>query len=382
MLIRNGRVYNTDKRSFENKDILVRDGMTAALGSFDDVQDEYHDILDAQGAYIIPGLVDIHTHGRAGHDFLSCTPQMLDDVARAYAAHGVTAVMPTLASAPFENMCASADMINRFIPADNAATLCGVHLEGRYLNPARKGAHKSDLIAPLDPHELERDEFRNCRALHITAAYELDSDGAFALKARELGATLGLGHTSATYAEAKLAESRGVCSYTHLFNAMPPLHHRGGGAVCAALEGNAFVELICDGIHVSEEMVRLVYRLKGNTETVLVSDSMEATDCPDGHYSIAGNPVIVKNGIALTEDGALAGSTVSLFTALLNLMRFCKIGFEEALPCATINPCREVGVDDRFGSIDVGKSADYLFVIDIHDPVITKTVIRGKICFE
>lgn len=377
MIIKNGNVYNTELRKFEKKDIYVKDGKTAALGELGEVCDA--DVIDAEGLYVIPGLVDVHTHGRAGYDFLSCPREMLSHMSASYAQSGVTAVMPTLASAPLDEMYDAARAIDGFVADDNGAQFCGVHIEGRYLNASKRGAHKADLVAVLDPDEL--DGFSGNKALHITAAFELDRDFAFAKKALSMGATVALGHTMATYAEAKEAERHGVSAYTHLYNAMPSLHHREGGAVCAAFMSDAYAELICDGIHIAPEMIALAYKNKGNDRTVLISDSMEATGCPDGEYSIAGNPAIVKDGIALTPDGALAGSTLNLFDGLKNLMKFCSITLEEALPCATVNPCREVGVDKLFGSIDVGKSADYLLLDSKTEPKIIKKIIRGK-CFE
>ena len=160
---------------------------------------------------------------------------------------------------------------------------------------------------------------------------------------------------------------------------MPTLHHRDGGAVCAALLGDAYVELICDGVHISPEMIRLAYKCKGSDKVTLVSDSMEATGCSDGDYTIAGNTVVVKDGVARTEGGALAGSTLSLFDAVKNLSEFCMIDFAKALPCATVNPAKQIGIFDRYGSIDVGKNADLIIINDIDSPKIDGLVIRGRL---
>lgn len=376
MLIRNALVFRNCSQSFEEMDIRVESGRITELGKLSAVCGE--EICDACGAPAVSGLVDVHTHGRAGYDFVSCPADALHTVAASYAECGVTSVMPAIASAPLDEMKVAAARIDAFCAERGEAYLCGVHLEGRYLNPAKKGAHAPELLAPLNADELEDEVFRMCRRLHISAAWELDADGAFAAKAREMGATLSLGHTAATYREARVAEERGVTAYTHLFNAMPPLHHRDGGAVCAALTGDCFGELICDGVHVSPEMIRLAYSSLGSKRTVLISDSMEATGCPDGEYSIAGNPAFVKNGMALTPDGALAGSTLTLDKAVENLMRFCGITLEEAIPCATENPAREIGAYDELGSIDVGKRADILLLEDTGSFKIRKIMINGE----
>ena len=375
MIIKNANVWDDTTFSFFRADLLIRDGMIAAVGNLDGATDDC--VIDAEGKPVIPGFVDVHTHGGAGHDFVAATAEDFHGMARFYASHGVTSVMPTLASAPLPEMEAAAAALTAFTPAADEADFCGVHLEGRYLNPTKKGAHAPHLLAPLNAEELDCEGFRNCRAIHITAAYELDTDGSFANAAKAIGATMGLGHTAATYAEAKAAEERGISSYTHLFNTMPPLHHRDGGTVCAALEGDRFAELICDGIHIAPEMVRLAARLKGRERLVLVSDSMEATGSCDGEYFIAGNPVVVKNGKALTPEGALAGSTLTLDVALRNLMKFTGMSLGDAVSCVTANPAKQVGVFDRIGSIAVGKQADLLILSGETEPQVETVILRG-----
>ncbi len=377
-LIINGLVYRNETRNFEELDILCKDGRIAAMGKRGSLT--CAEVIDASGYTLYPGLIDVHTHGIAGYDFTSAPSEALPKMARSYAVHGVTSVMPTLASAPYEQMLCSAQLLDSFTPADGEAEFCGVHFEGRYLNAKKKGAHAEHLLAPLDARELDNDVLKSLGAFHISAAYELDTDGSFKRAALDMGATLGLGHTNATYAQAKEAERSGITAYTHLFNAMPPLHHRDGGAVAACFEGACFAELICDGIHISPEMVRLAYRNKGAERLALISDSMEATDSPDGEYSIAGNKVIVKDGKALTLEGALAGSTLTLDRAVQNLMDFCDIPLSTAIICATEAPAKEVGVFDECGSLDIGKRADILFVPNgAKDFKIDRLMLRGSL---
>ena len=375
MLIKNAYVYRNTTRSFERMDISVKNGKIFELGDQLASDDEAY---DAGGAFLLPGLVDVHTHGRAGHDFLNADSTALGKMAIDYARHGVTTVMPTMASATWQDMLKAVEQVNAHQAMHGESELLGAHLEGRYLSAHKKGAHAEELLAPLVAEELDDHALRMCDPLHITAAYELDGDGSFSKKALSMGATLGLGHTNATYKEAVMCESRGVTSYTHLFNAMPSLHHRDGGAVCAALMGKCFGELICDGIHISPEMIKMAYSMLGCERTVLISDSMEAAGCADGEYSIAGNKAIVKNGIALTESGALAGSTLTLDEAVRNLMLFCHIPLTEAILCATQNPAKQIGAFDSRGSIDIGKRADILFVRDTATFDIEKVMINGR----
>lgn len=375
MLLKNGYVYRNETQSFEMLDVLVENGVVAQIG---EISSDGHQTVDLSGKWIVPGLIDVHTHGRAGYDFVSAPAEALHVIAADFAKHGVTSVMPAIASAPFEEMLAAADRINKYRSEKGEADLCGVHLEGRYLNVKRKGAHAEEYLSELRAEELDNSILKECKALQISAALELDRDGSFSKKAKEIGATLSLGHTDATYEEARRAEENGAVAYTHLFNAMPPLHHRDGGAICAALTGECFAELICDGIHIAPQMIRLAYGMLGAKRTVLISDSMEATGCPDGEYSIAGNPAIVSEGVARTPEGALAGSTLTLDGAVEKLMQFCNVPLTEAILCATENPARQIGIFDRRGSVDMGKRADLLVLSSPEKLEIEKIMINGE----
>lgn len=379
MIIKNLNIYSNDSRSFYQGDIRIEDGMICEIG---DIPAEGFQVVDGGGAYVVPGLIDVHTHGILGNDWCLSGEDGYGVMAKAYAKAGVTTVMPTLSSAPYEKMVEATDRLNRYAPAKGEAELCGVHWEGRYLNMGKKGAHAEELIMPLDPFELDAEPLKACNRLHISAAYELDSeDGAFAKKAKGLGATLGLAHTMASYAEAKRAEEWGISSYTHLFNAMPPLHHRDGGCIAAAFEGDRFAEIICDGIHIAPEMIRLAYRSLGIERLTLISDSLDATGLPDGNYFSSGLPVTVKDGICRIATGALAGSTITLDRAVRHLMSFCGIPLTEAILAATESPAKQVNIFDACGSIDVGKRADMLFLRSGDALDIDRVMIRGEFVF-
>ena len=376
MKIKNLYIYSNEKRAFYHADMKIQNGRIIAIGDLVHYGDDMD--LDGEGAYVVPGLVDVHTHGIAGNDWGSANDESFKKMLSEYAKHGVTSVMSTLSSAPYENMLLAAERINKFKSDEKRASIIGVHMEGRYLNAEKRGAHASELIAPLVADELDSPILRSCKRLHISAAYELDKSGEFAKKALDIGATLGLAHTMANYSEAKTAEGRGVTSYTHLFNAMPPLHHRDGGCIAAAFEGNCFAEMICDGIHIAPEMVRLAYRALGRERLCLVSDSLDATGLPDGEYFSSGLPVTVKNGICRIASGALAGSTITLDTAVRNLMKFCSIPLTEAILTATENPARQMGAFDDVGSLDVGKRADMLFLKNGDELDIKRVMIGGN----
>lgn len=343
---------------------------------FDGGSRPYDREIDAEGMLLSPGLIDVHTHGRAGYDFNFADAEQMKYMAVSYLESGVTALMPTLASATPESLKISFATIKEAASHNGGADFVGTHLEGRYLNPRKRGAHCEELLAKPDAAEIREMISEMLPHVHVSAAYELDTDGSFAKAVRDGGATLGLAHTCASYKEAKEIEARGLTSYTHLMNAMPPLHHRDGGAVCAALTGGCFCELICDGIHINPEMVRLIYRLTGSERLVLITDSMEATGCPDGEYMIAGMAVTVKDSIALTHDGALAGSTLSLFDAVKNLADFCGIPITEALMCATATPAKMMRLYDERGTLEKGKIADILF-IDVENTEIRRLIHKG-----
>lgn len=353
-LLTGGKVLLRDGSFASDCPVLWEDGTLLSFGA--GCREANADrVIDAKGMTVLPGLVDVHTHGRAGFDFNTATKEQMLNMKADYAKHGVTSVFATLASDTAEGW-------RRSIKAVQESGYEGIHFEGRYLNSGKRGAHASELLVPLDAQELEsflKDVHIPC---HISAAYELDTDGSFAACALRYGATLGLAHTMATAAQAKQALARGVTSFTHLYNAMLPLHHREGGAVAVALCGGGYGELIADGMHICPDMIALAYRCLGKDKTVLITDSMEATGCPDGDYSIAGQPVVVKDGKALTLDGALAGSTLDLWNGVKNLMRFADVPLADAVGCATRNPARMVGIDDRVGSIEAGKRADLILI--------------------
>ena len=370
--IRNARIYHTVSRGFSVGSVLVENGRITALFTEDITPPAGIPVYDAEGRRVIPGLVDVHTHGRAGGDFGTADSALMTVMAKSYLDSGVTTVMPTLASAPLSELETSIDRINT-LRAEAAASegelpnIAGTHLEGRYLNVKRRGAHAADLLVKPDPAEVEGLLCRMEGARHVSAALELD-DGDVLRRALELGATLSLGHTDADFETASELFSKGVTALTHTFNAMPPLHHRDGGVVAAGLTSDtALCEMICDGFHIAPHMVKLAYRLAGE-RLVLITDSMEATGCADGEYRIAGNPVTVKDGKARTHDGAIAGSTLSMWEAVRNLRDFAGTTLENAIYAATMAPAREIGLEGEIGSIEAGKRAD-LLVLDNGDAI-------------
>ncbi len=382
-LFSGGSVYSSEERRFEEADVLTDGVLISAIlpRSADGSRTVDAEIIDCRGKYLIPGLVDVHTHGRAGFDFTFSEMEDVERMRRSYAESGTTTLMATLASAPVGDLLRSSDIINlEREPVPGTATIAGIHLEGRYLNPLRKGAHDETLLSSPDD-ELIGKLLERMLPLpaHVSYAPELDPDGLFAKAVTERGATLGIAHTDATLEEAEKALGYGAVSFTHTFNCMRPIHHREPGVAVCSLTSDAYSEFICDGEHVHPEMIRMASRIKPKDKFVLITDSMEAAGCPDGVYKIAGSPVTVTNGRAVTESGALAGSTLDLFTALKNYMRFTGLSIEEALPAATSNPAAMIKASDMCGSIEPGKRADILIIDNADDPVLSGVCAAGKI---
>lgn len=376
ILIKNAYLYDAQGERFYRGGVLIGGERILAVGNIRASADL---TLDANEAFILPGFVDIHTHGRDGYDFTSADEVGLRKMAKGYLKNCTTTLMPTFGSAPSVSMLADAgDRINKIKGNTGGANFEGIHLEGRFLNPAKRGAHAPEMLTVPNVEEIEGLIDHMKFPCHISAALELDSSG-FAHRARMRGATLGLAHTCATYDEAiELYEKYGI-SFTHTWNAMPPLHHRGGGAVAAGLISDAYCELICDGIHIAPDVVKLTYRAKGTKRLALITDSIEAAGMPDGRYSIAGMGCTVKDGIARTDDGALAGSTLDMKTAVENLAAFCNIPLSKALRCATLTPAETVGIDGEVGSLEAGKRADMIIArIDKKKISPEKLICRGQ----
>lgn len=370
-------VYRTDSESFRAASVVVRgDTVTDIIEESSPLPEG--DIISLGGRYVIPGLVDVHSHGRGGYDFNTAAPELYSKIAASYAEVGTTSVMPTLASAPFDSLESSTKAIAEHKSRSGEAAFLGIHLEGRYLSPKKRGAHAAELLAPPSADELRRLKYlaKDTR-MRLSMAPELDGAAEMIGTAIELGIPVTAAHTDADYAQLVSAVDNGIIGFTHTFNAMRPIHHRDpGGAGAALLCDTAYSEFICDGMHLAPEIILLSHRVKPHDKFVLITDSMEAAGCPDGEYFIAGLPVTVKNGLALNTEGALSGSTLDMFTALTNYMSFCSLSLESALPTATVNPARMIGADGFVGSVDIGRRADMIILNSTSSPRI-HTIYAG-----
>ncbi len=360
VLLDNCNIFDSESASLRRGRMLIGDERILSVFDKDKEAPSSDITLDLGGRDVFPGLVDIHTHGRATHDFCFASAKQMMEMAHSYAKRGTTSLFPTLASAPFDELLAQARLVSALKGKTGGAEFLGVHLEGRYLNAKKRGAHNTELLAAPNANEIESFLGECGLPCRVSAALELDTDGSFADVCKRHGARLSLGHTNATYGEAMRIYNAHNVSFTHLYNAMTPLHHRDGGVVLAAFNSGGYCEVICDGEHICPEMIDFTLKNIGRDRLALITDSMAAAGAPDGEYVIAGNPAVVKDSIARTPDGALAGSTLSLDDAVRNLACFTSLTVREALLCATIVPARAAGVDNEVGELREGKRADFL----------------------
>lgn len=323
-------------------DITVENGIITHVGKTD------RNGEDLGGARVVAGLLDIHTHGCVGEDMMSGD---LAAIARYERAHGITAFLPTTMAAPIEEICrATAECP---VVEDGAAIL-GYHMEGPYLAEKYKGAQPASVLKAPDLAEFAA--IPNIRV--VTVAAELDGAVEFIEKC---GCPVFLGHTAAGYDVADAAFRAGAVGLTHTFNAMSPLHHRDPGPIGAAIDHNAYVQVIGDGVHLHPAVVRMLYRLFGAERMVLISDSMAATGMADGEYMLGSQHTVVKDGAArLKENGALAGSTANLWDVVQRVIGM-GIPPEDAFRMASETPAKLLG--EKRGVIAEGYAAD-LVVVD------------------
>jgi len=316
--------------------------------------------LDAQGCYLIPGLVDIHTHGAMGEDFSDSKAEGLPVLSRYYAAHGVTSYLATTMTLKEPVLTGAMGVIRDFKRPENGAKCAGVHLEGPFLGYAKRGAQAAENLHKPDPEMFARlNEASGGRVKLVTVACEEEGGLEFIRKVSPVCA-VSLGHSSASYETAMEGFAAGATHATHLFNGMDPIHHRKPGIIGAAFHAGASVELICDGLHIHPEVIRMVHQLYGE-KLNLISDSLRCAGMPDGDYELGGQPITVKSGKAvLSGTDTLAGSSISVLDALRNVVRF-GLSLPDAVYAATTAPARAARLGD-IGELAVGKKADFLLL--------------------
>lgn len=360
MLLRGGTVF-LDHGAFAIADVAVSSGKIACVGACGQSAAD-GEVLELNGKFVIPGLIDIHIHGAMGADFSDGTAEAVRMIAAYLAGCGVTSFLGTTMSLPEPQLSQSMAFARGMEAEDpTLATLQGIHMEGPYLSAEKRGAQKADYLQNPDWEQFERlQRASGDRILLVGVAPELPGTAAFIERAAKQ-CTVSLAHTNADYDTAAKAYRAGASHATHLFNGMRTFSHREPGVVGAALDCAAHVELICDGVHVHPAAVRLVFAAFGPERVCLISDSMRACGMPDGTYDLGGQSVTVREGQATIESGSLAGSVTNLFECMNKAIAF-GISRETAILSATRNPAIAAGIYGRVGSITAGKAADLLIL--------------------
>ena len=355
MNYKNANIY-TEQFRFERGAFSVENGRFCRV-----LGEAAEDAVDLQGAYVLPGLIDVHTHGNSGADFSDGDAAGVEKMARYLAKNGVTSFAPASMTLPYETLEKAFASARAFVDArlSDAAALRGIQMEGPFFSEKKKGAQNGAYLRNPD-FEAFKALQDGCGGLVriVDVAPELPGAEEFIRKAKAL-CTVSIAHTDADYDAARAAIEAGVTHLTHLFNAMPALHHRKPGVIGAAAERECVTaELICDGLHVHPSVVRMAFKLFPG-RICLVSDALRCCGMPDGEYELGGQPVFLKDGIARLADGTIAGSASNLYSCMRNAIDF-GIPVAEAINAATITPARQLGRDSEIGSIEEGKLADFV----------------------
>ena len=358
MRYENARVFGPDFR-------FHLGGFTVENGRFVHVlTEEAGEAIDLDGAYVIPGLIDIHNHGNSGHDFSDGDADGLRTLARYLAKNGITSFAPASMTLPEEQLRAAYEAAAAFAKEqpEGASVLRGIHMEGPFFSEKKKGAQNAAYLVPPDYDMFLRLNEAAKGLIKITdVAPELPGAINYIERASKV-CKVSIAHTDANYEQAKAAIAAGARHITHLFNAMPQLLHRAPGVIGAAAESpEVMAELICDGMHVHESAVRAAFALFGADRLCLISDSLACCGMPRGEYMLGGQKIMVDGTVARLVDApeTLAGSANNLF-GIFGIALSFGIPAEAAVRMASYNPARVLGAEGEVGSIDNGKRADFL----------------------
>lgn len=374
MIIENAKVY-TKEQVFQNGNIGIKDGVF--------LKDAGGEIIDAKGYYAIPGLIDLHLHGCIGYDFCDGSLEAIKKIAEYELSCGVTGIAPATMTLPITELeqvlsvAAKYQMAAKEEKEKKRADLLGINMEGPFISKAKKGAQDARNIIPCNVETAE--EFLKASeglVKFIGIAPEDNPNCLDFINKMKDKVNISLAHTNADYNTAIKSFKAGANHAVHLFNAMPPFHHREPGVVGAVLDSpHVYAEFICDGIHLHPAIVRAMLSALGRGRVVFISDSMRATGLEDGRYTLGGLEVEVKGKEAiLVSDGALAGSVSNLMACMRTAVKQMGVPLEIAIACSSVNPAKCLGVYKQRGSIECGKQAD---VVLLDEGLNVKMVIKN-----
>ncbi|MDN3023426.1 N-acetylglucosamine-6-phosphate deacetylase [Streptomyces sp. S.PB5] len=319
-------------------------------------------LIDVSGHTLVPGFVDIHNHGGGGASFTSGTAEDVLHGIHTHRLHGTTTLVASTVTEDMDLLAQRAGLLSELAEQGDIA---GIHFEGPFISPCRKGAHQEELLRDPDPAEVRKllDAARG-KAKMVTLATELPGGIDSVRLLAEHGVIAAIGHTDATYEQTVEAIDAGATVATHLFNAMPALGHRTPGPIAALLEDERItVELINDGTHLHPAALQLAFHHAGADRVAFITDAMDAAGFGDGFYSLGPMAVEVKDGVArLVEGGSIAGSTLTLDRAFRRAVTVDRLSVEDAVAALSANPARLLGMYDSIGSLEPGKYADLLLL--------------------
>ena len=374
----NGKIIFKD-RVVENAALLFSDVIEGVLPADKIPADA--EIIDANGGYVSPGLIDLHIHGYLGCDVCDGTVESIRTISEGIVKNGVVGYLPTTMTVDMSVIKKSLEVCRELMEESktwNGSTILGVHAEGPFISESKKGAQDAKYI--LKPDAAFVKEYADVIKL-ISLAPETDTDDFAAIReiTRDTDVVISMGHTSADYDTAIRSTAAGVKHATHLFNAMTPLAHRAPGVVGAALNSDVSCELIVDTFHVSTALYDMLFKIKGR-KLCFITDCLPAGGLPYGEYTLGGAKIVYRDIVCRLEDGTVAGSVLPLNKGVWNVYTNSNIPLNECVNCASLNPATTLGIADSKGSLEVGKDADV--IITDQEFKVMKTIIGGEIRYE
>ncbi|EGR1866212.1 N-acetylglucosamine-6-phosphate deacetylase [Vibrio vulnificus] len=355
-------------------------GNISAIAAYDPQQ--HRTVTDLGAVSLMPGLIDSHVHGSQGCDVMDATHASLNTMSRYFASLGVTAFVATTVTAPVAKIRAAlAQVAKSKQQGVEGAEILGAYLEGPYFTEKNKGAHPTQWFRELAVEELDNwISYSDNQLLKVALAPEKEGALAAIRYLANQGISVMLGHTDASYQQVKLALDAGAKGVVHCYNGMRGLHHRDPGVVGAGLlHPECYVEMIADGHHVHPAAIEVAHRCCGSRMT-LITDAMCATGMPDGQYTLGEYQVEMKQGVVTTQEGGLAGSTLTLIEGVKNIQRWLNLPFEQAWLMASHTPAKSLGIQHQLGTLEVGKRASMVALGS--DFSIDKTWVNGRLVFD
>lgn len=357
-MIINARVLMHAQRCVKEEAVLIEDGTILDIASECELP-HAEQVIDAEGLYLAPGLLDTHTHGIGGFDFNTCTAQAIEEIIALEHAEGVTGF---LASLVVENHAMTMERL-QLLDSQVTDSLLGIHLEGPFLNPKQKAVMKEEFLRLPNIEEFRQFLRVSSHVSSMTIAPELPDTQRLIKEGTRQGIVMNIGHSMADAQQVMQAQRNGAKGITHLYNAMSQHEHRNPGVVTGALLSDLMCELIVDGFHVHPDVVHATYRALGDDRIILISDANPYKAVADGEYPFSGKNIVIQDGKAtVKETGRIAGSTLAMNTALRNMCRYTGCSVESAVRMAAYNPARLYGW--KKGSIEPGYDADLMLMDD------------------